>query len=422
MKNSTIAQATLLALTRQNLTQKAGPRSTYTVKATCIQRNIREGETVIVQKNDDGEINRLSDMLSFNSPFFVDNKNRFYDRVSSGNILRIRDGLSGEVLDQGQTAYNMRVAPGVMGYCTTRAADNNNHEIWAFVYEDGTKSDPIEMPYTGTGSSSSTIGNGCRFGYRNGILAITLYGGGGQQYVWTYTKQGQLIHRLQKVGAGLYPTPDYLFPITGDAVGVWYSYSIGLYTQMGAQGYQVTYTDHVDAYGFLYTKLYTPTSSGLNNGCTFLGCDQNYFYASSRMHNEDNTAYLNEWAVCRFSIDDYNGAEEITRYYASPTYSSVNNREHLAVRYSSHAYVVDRATMGQAFSGELDLASNTTINMMENDGYIWDKPSGIYQKTSLGTVMWPSSIYPKTAPFGQCGYALYGVTVGSVGDAVILFS
>ena len=60
--------------------------------------------------------------------------------------------------------------------------------------------------------------------------------------------------------------------------------------------------------------------------------------------------------------------------------------------------------------------------MMENDGYIWDSPSGIYQKTSLGTVMWPSSIYPKTAPFGQCGYALYGVTVGSVGEAVILFS
>lgn len=421
MKNSTLAQATLLALTRQNLTNKAGPRSTYTVKAMCIQRNIREGETVIVQKNDDGEINRLSDMLSFNGTFFVDNKNRFYDKLSSTTILRIRDGLSGEVLDQGQTAYNMRVAPGVMGYCTTRASDNNNHEIWVFVYEDGTKSDPIEMPYTGTGSSSSTIGSGCIFGYRNGVLAITLSENSGQQYVWTYTKQGQLIHRLQKAGAGLYPSPQYLFPISGEAVGVWYSYSIGLFTQMGAAGYQVTYTDHVDSFGFLYSKLY-PSSSSINNGCTFLGCDQNYFYASSQMHNEDNTGFLNEWPVCRFSIDDYDGAEEITRFYASPTYSSVNNREHLAVRYSSHAYVIDRATMGQAFSGELDLASDTTINMMENDGYIWDSPSGIYQKTSLGTVMWPSSIYPKTAPYGQCGYALYGVTVGSVGEAVILFS
>ena len=292
MKNSILAQATLLALTRQNLTNKAGPRSTYTVKATCIQRNIREGETVIVQKNDDGEINRLSDMLSFNGTFFVDNKNRFYDRVSSGNILRIRDGLSGEVLDQGQTAYNLVVAPGVMGYCTTRASDNNNHEIWVFVYE----------------SSSSTIGSGCKFGYRNGILAITRSGNSGQQYVWTYTKQGQLIHRLQKVGAGLYPSPQYLFPISGEAVGVWYQYSIGLFTQMGAHGYQVTYTDHVDDFGFLYSKLY-PSSSSINNGCTFIGCDQNYFYASSRMHNEDNTGFLNEWPVCRFSIDDYDGAE-----------------------------------------------------------------------------------------------------------------
>ena len=140
------------------------------------------------------------------------------------------------------------------------------------------------------------------------------------------------------------------------------------------------------------------------------------------MHNENNTAYLNEWPLCRFSIDDYDGAEEIRRLTSSPTFSSVNNREHLAVRYSSHAYVIDRATMGQAFSGELDLASNTAINMMENDGYIWDSPSGIYQKTALGTVMWASSIYPKSSPYGQLGYALYGVTVGSVGEAVILFS
>jgi len=422
MKNSTLAQATLLALTRQNLTQKAGPKNTYTVKAVCVQRNIREGETVIVEKNNDGEINRLSDMLSFNSPFFVDSKNRLYDRVSSGDILRVRDGLSGDVLSQGETAYNLKVFPGVMGYCTTRAQDNDNHEVWVFVYEDGTKSNPITMPYTGTGSSSSTIGYGCVFGYRNGILAIAQRGTGATQYVWTYTKQGELLYRLAKVGAGLYPYPAHLFPISETAVGVWYSYSIGLYTQMRADGYQVTYTDHVDSYGFLYQKLYTPVASGVDNGCVFLGCDQNYFYASSRMHNEDNTAYLDEWPLCRFSIDDYDGAEEITRLYASPQYSSVNNREHLTVRYSSHAYVLDRATMGQAFSGELDLSSNTTINMMENDGYIWDSPSGIYQKTSLGTVMYPSSIYPKASPYGQCGYALYSVTVGSVGEAVILFS
>lgn len=414
MKNSTLAQATLLALTRQNLTNKAGPRSTYTVKATCIQRNIREGETVIVQKNDDGEINRLSDMLSFNNPFFVDSKNRLYDRVSSGNILRVRDGLSGEILDQGEHAYKFAVWPGVMGYCVTQASDNNNREVWRFVFSDGTKTKPIELPYTGT----STL----VFGYRNGVLALTS-GEEGSKPIWTYNKDGDFLYQLANVGIAQWPNRRWLIPVTATSVVACIGGTIGgIFQQAGVDYWAVDYPDHFDNFGHMYA-VYHGTSSANGSQGTFLGMDQNYVYTYHHLHDpEDASQSINAWVVCRFAIDNYNGAETVATYTSSRAFSSVNNPEHLAVRYSSHAYVIDRATMGQAFSGELDLASDTTINMMENDGYIWDSPSGIYQKTSLGTVMWPSSIYPKTAPYGQCGYALYGVTVGSVGEAVILFS
>lgn len=419
MKNSTLAQAALLALTRQNLTNKAGPLSTYTVKATCIQRNIREGETVIVQKNNDGEINRLSGMLSANDPFFVDVKNRIYDRVASGDILRIRDGLSGKILDQGQHAYKLSVWPGVMGHCIARYSDNPNaKEIWRFVFADGSATKPIELPF----QLSSPRSNYLVFGYRNGILAI----GNGEQSdcrIWTYNKEGDMLYQLTPCGVAQWPNIRWVVPISATAVGACIGGTIGgIFYQAGVDYYVVTYTDHFDNYGHMYAVYHGASDREPSQG-TWLGHDQNYVYTYHQLHDpSDASVMIDEWVTCRFSIDDYAGAETIERFYSSRNYSSVNNREHLAVRYGSHAYVIDRATMGQAFSGELDLATNTTINMMENDGYIWDSPSGIYQKTSLGTVMWPSSIYPKTAPFGQCGYALYGVTVGSVGEAVILFS
>lgn len=414
MTNAKLAQATLLALTRQNVTQKKGPLSTYTVRAMCINRDIREGETVIVQKNDDGEINRLSNMLSINTPFFVDNKNRIYDRVASGNVLRIRDGLSGVVLDQGQNAYKIQVWPGVLGYCITQAADNNNREIWKFVFDDGSSTKPIRLPYTGT---SDPI-----FGYRNGILAIASSAQSGNHYSWTYSKSGDLLYAMYPA-YGYRSTARWLVPISATSVGICINAEdTGMFDQAYYDRYYVVHDSYAEDFGHIYAVYHGHNNKRSSNG-TWLGHDQTYVYLYHRLHDpNDASVLLNEYVTCRISIDNFSGAETIEQFTGSRNYSSVNNREHLAVRYGSHAYVIDRATMGQAFSGELDLASNTTIEMMENDGYIWDSPSGIYQKTALGTVMWQSSIYPKTSPYGQLGYALYDVTVGSIGEAVVLFS
>ena len=413
MNNAKLAQATLLALTRHNVTQRKAPLSTYIVKAMCITRNIREGETVIVQKNNDGTINRLSDMLSYSgSEFFVDEKNRIYDKVS--NNLRIRDGLSGIVLDQGQMAYVFKVGFGLLGYCVTQAADNNNRAIWEFVYEDGSVTKPIELPYTGT---SDPI-----FGFRNGILAIASSAQGSNHYSWTYNKSGDLLYALNPA-YGYRSTARWLVPISATSVGICVNSEVGgIFDQAYHDGYLVAHETYTEDFGHIYAVYHGYNAKQSSSG-TWLGHDQTYVYLYHQLLDpNDVSVRLNEYVTCRISIDNFSGAETIERFEGSRTYSSTNNREHLAVRYGSHAYVIDRATMGQAFSGELDLASNTTINMMENDGYIWDSPLGIYQKTALGTVMWQSSIYPKTSPYGQLGYALYDVTVGSIGEAVVLFS
>lgn len=423
MKNSTLAQATLLALTRQNVTQKRGPLSTYTVRATCIQRNIREGETVIVQKYNDGEINRLSDMISTNNPFFVDAKNRIYDRVTSGNILRIRDGLSGEILDQGQHAYKITVGVGVMGYCTTQAPDNDNREIWRFVFADGSTTKPITLPYTGTYTLV--------FGYRNGILALA----NGQQSrcdVWTYNKDGDLLYALTRCNIAKWPNIRWVVPISATAVGVCVGGTIGgIFDQAGVDYYAVTYTDHFDNFGHMYA-VYHGTSAKQSSQGTYLGHDQNYAYAYHQLHDpEDASIRLSEYVTCRFSIEDYMGAETLEQFETARTYNSTTAKNLISYYYRDensryHGVVVNRNTMDTAYEGLLDTEGTTTtattIRIAENDGYIWDSLSGLYQKTALGTVMWPSSIYPKTNPFGQLGYALYSVTVGSIGEAIILFS
>lgn len=423
MKNSTLAQATFLALTRQNVTQKRGPLSTYTVQAICIQRNIRAGETVIVQRNNDGEINRLSDMIALSgTAFFVDTKNRIYDNV--GNNLRIRDGLSGEVLDQGQMAYEFVVDVGVMGHCIMRPADNDNYGIWQFTFDDGTSTKPITLPYTGTRLP--------KFGYRNGVLAIA-NSSQSRCDVWTYSKTGNFLYALTRCNIAQWPTIKWVIPINQSAVGVCVDGTIGgIFYQAGVDYYAVTYPDHFDNYGHMY-GVYHGTSDRASSAGTYLGHDQNYVYTYHQLHDpEDASVLLDEYVTCRFNIDDYAGAETLERFETARTYATTAATSLISYYYRDEdskycGVVVRRSTMSTVYDGELDVIpasslSGAQIRIMENDGYLWDNISGLYQKTALGTVMWPSSIYPKTSPFGQLGYALYSVTVGSIGEAVILFS
>lgn len=421
MKNSALAQATMLALTRQNVIQKKGPKSTYSIEATCIRRNIREGETVIVDQNEAAGITRLGDIPVSHNPFFIDNKNRIYD-VESNN-LRVRDGLSGEILDQGQYAYKFTVNVGVMGHCITRAADNDDHEIWRFVFSDGSTTKPITLPYSGTYT--------LRFGYRNGILAIA----NGQQSrcdVWTYNKNGDLLFALTRCNIAQWPLIDWVVPISETAVAVCVNGTIGgIFDQAGVDYYAVTYTDHFDNYGHMYAA-YHSTSAKAYSGGTYLGHDQTYVYTYHQLHDPDDASVLlDEYVVCRFAIDDYNGPEELDRHVgAKRTYFSVSATNLIGYYFRNEEkqyeyYVRNRETMLSAYSGELDgirssLSSGPYIQ--ENNGYVWYKTKGLYSKIAPDMVMWPSSIYPKASPFGKLGYALYSVTLGSIGEAIILFS
>lgn len=413
MKNSTLAQATLLALTRQNVTQKRGPKSTYSIEATCIKRNIREGDTVIVARNEEAGITRLGDIPVSSTPLFVDSKNRLYDRVS--NNLRVRDGLSGEVLSQGEYAYAFLVYDRI---CAHKISNQTN--TWKIIYQDGSTSNPITFPFS----------QNPYLGYRNGILAAAKTGA--NFTVYTYSKDGLLLRTLASISGYSYPYAEHLFPIDEETVGVWVGYVIGPMTQMPADRYEIFRPDRHDSYGFLFSKYYSPTATTISNSSTYLGCDQNYFYALNRLHDpEDPKVYLDDRVIARFSIEDYAGAEELERYEGyNRSYFSVaatnligyyfRNEESL---YEYH--VQNRSTMQPAYSGELDNVRSSASSgpaIQENNGYIWYKTRGLYSKTAPDLVMWPSSIYPKASPFWQLGYALYSVTLGSIGEAIILFS
>ena len=414
MKNSTLAQATLLALTRQNVTQKRGPRSTYNIEATCIERNIREGDTVIVQHNEEAGITRLSDIPASGNPFFVDSKNRLYDRAS--NNLRIRDGLSGEVLSQGEYAYGFLVYDRICAYKIS-----NQTNTWRIIYSDGSTSNPITFPFS----------QNPRLGYRNGILAAAK--SGANFTVYTYNKDGLFLRTLASISGSIsFPYADHLFPIDEENVGVWVSYVIGVMTQMAADRYEIFRPDRHDNYGFLFSRYYSPTATTIDNNSNYLGCDQNYFYAQNRLHDpEDSKVYLDDRVIARFAIEDYDGAEELERYEGyQRSYFSVNATNLIGYYFrneeSQYEYhVQNRETMLPAYSGELDTVRSSASSgplIQENNGYVWYKTRGLYSKTAPDLVMWPSSIYPKTSPFGRLGYALYSVPVGSIGEAIILFS
>jgi len=428
MTDEALMQATLMALTRQNVTRQVSPLSSYTVRARCIRANIRYGETVCITRNEDAAINRLGDMMTVGGVWWADEENRIYDRI--GNTLRVRDGLSGEVLSSADPCYDIKICDGVLGVCVRERTADDNYEIWQFILPDGSKTAEIKMPFQArvvgpifTNTYKPVVG------YRNGILGIAH----SQDFspVWTYTTDGRLVFETAAVsGRTTYPQITHVFPITAYKVGVYVLYYTGLWTQVTTHGYRIL-TSEEENLGFLFANYYSASAS-TGQGCTYLGTDRSYFYAVNQLHDPDDTSVLlDEYVVARFSIDNYAGAEEVERYFTPRTFYGPAQSGLLGYSMpdpggsGNYWYrFVERETMDTAFDGALNFESSTRTNltMSDNAGYLWINNLGIYQKSGMGWVMWQSSVYGDVEPLPLLGYAAQNVTLGSEGTAFVLFT
>lgn len=430
MTDEKLIQATLLALTKQNVTGKGGganPFSGKTMEAMCIKQNIKESELVGIAKNLDVEVNRLGDMYSTNGTWWVDRDGKLYDR--SGNNLRIRDGLSGEVLSISEPCYDLRVYDNVLGYCTVARTEEDNYETWKFRYCDGTSSNEIKMPFIAYRENvhfSTTYKP--IWGFRNNILGISHDQLGAS--IYTYTKSGSFIYQTAALSSGVsYPYIGHIFPITAYRVGAWVNYVTGLWTQVAIDNYRI-FSDTITSYDWLF-KSYYDSSINTGQGSTYLGTDGYYFYAANQLHDPENPdILLNEWVVAKFNIEDYNGPYEIGNYTVPRVWYGEGESGLIAYRQASldeqgvyEYYFVDRDSLNELYGGALYFTttnSNLSIAIRDNKDYIWISNRGIYQKSGLDWVMWRTEYYPHEDQL--LGYATEDVNLGSVGIAAVLFT
>lgn len=430
MTDEKLIQATLLALTKQNVTGKGGgvnPFSGKTIEAMCIKQNIKQSELVGIAKNLDVEVNRLGDMYSTNGTWWVDRDGKLYDR--SGNNLRIRDGLSGEVLSISEPCYDLRVYDNILGYCTVQRTDEDNYETWKFRYYDGTSSNEIKMPFIAysQGIYFSTTYKPI-WGFRNNILGISHNQTGAS--IYTYTKSGSFIYQTAALSNGTsYPYIRHIFPITAYRVGAWVSYVTGLWTQVAIDNYRI-FSDTITSYDWLF-KPYYNSSINTGQGSEYLGTDGYYFYAVNQLHDPENPdTLLNEWVVAKFNIEDYNGPYEIGNYTTPRVWYGEGESGLIAYRQASldeqgvyEYYFVDRDSLNELYGGALYFTttnSNLSITIRDNKDYIWISNRGIYQKSGLDWVMWRTEYYPHEDQL--LGYATEDVNLGSIGIAAVLFT
>lgn len=440
MTDEKLIQATLLALTKQNVTGKGGganPFSGKTIEAMCIKQNIKESELVGIAKNLDVEVNRLGDMYSTNGTWWVDRDGKLYDR--SGNNLRIRDGLSGEVLSISEPCYEIYVFDNVLGYCVVQYDEEewishtpgeNSYQTWRFRYYDGTVSGDIKLPWIAWGYSSmwGYTYNRPIWGFRNNILGIShnqLLAS-----IYTYTKSGSFIYQTAALSGGMpYPYIEHIFPITAYRVGAWVSYVTGGWTQVGTDNYRI-FSDTIISYDWLFEPYYDP-SGNTGQGSDYLGTDGYYFYAANQLHDPENPdTLLNEWVVAKFNIENYNGPYEIGNYTTPRIWYGEGESGLIAYRQASldeqgvyEYYFVDRDSLNELYGGALYFTttnSNLSITIRDNKNYIWISNRGIYQKSDLDWVMWRTEYYPHEDQL--LGYATEDVNLGSVGIAAVLFT
>lgn len=415
MTESKLIQATLLALTKQNVSQKAAPLSTQLMTGMVINRNIGMGEPVVCYYNDSGELLRVGNVPNHAGDFFVDENNRMYYR--DNGILMIRDGLSGEIIGDTTLAYDYKVANGGVCAAYRTSAEANS---WRVILHDGEISAEMTFDFTQTPG----------FGYRNGIIAVYWSSGtyGGEKGLRTYTQSGNLLSDIQIPNEPRQQIV-YAAPINQNTVGIQFLYGVGFfditvgrYAICSAQSYEVY--NPWDGYD-------TSTGSG---GSTvfhedFHGYDQAYFYTGAQIYEEVEGEKVHvKTLFARHGIDRYTGIEEIKEYvpqqdpvfYTPPTpygnfIQQTINADDEIVR-----TMIDINTMTPHYLADLPNLPGTSA-VRENAGWIWIDGYGVYQKTWLGWLMYASSTYPRSAPWGRLGYAVGSANIGEMGRAIVVF-
>lgn len=422
MTDKSIAQAALIALTMQNINQRVAPLSTATMQGTVINRNIKIGETVCCYYNDSGELTRLGDIPAHTGDFFIDENNKMY--YVEDNKLHIVDGFSGYVYSDSIDAYGFTVA-GAGTLAAFKSASDS--QTWRVIYPNGEMSGEIVIP---------DQDNAFSFGYRNDVLAIVQYTGRGQYLygmdVYTYTREGGFIAKLPHLG-NQRARPHVIVPINPYCVGVVAVFGVGLYDVSYYRYFVFTLNEVTEYYPWYGYDTTSGSWISFSYNESYIGADQSYIYTGAILHEDvevegGTTEHIvTGYAYGRFSIEHYNGLElldnrqyRVDYYGPSTPYGSVIRR-----RYTDNEnYVlemVDVSTLELLYQNELLTLSASANTIRENEGWIWIVGSGVYQKTRLGWLMYSTSSYPKTAPWGKLGYSIRDTNIGKNGLAIVLF-
>lgn len=417
MTSEQLMHAAMLALTKQNMAYKLSPLSTATHSGMCINRNITAGETVGLYYNGGGSLLRMGDVPGYSSDFWVDDDNRFYTIDNSTHRLIVKDGLSGDVLDDTIDAYGFVVA-GTRTCCAFKSSQDENE--WVVVMPDGTMSDPISILSSHNWTPS--------FGFRNGIIGVCV-GSSGDRGVdaYTYYASGQYIATMQK-GRELGGVPELVLPISASAVGYANTYAT-IYINLRRCVYSVATTVGYATYDMW--SEYSVDSIRKHTSSIWLGADQSYVYVSARHlfvdPDEGTEEWTDEYYTGRFSIDDYNGLELLrTEISDASPYSSTSASQKGTIVHTitsgeiSDRIMLDLSTMTEVY-GDVFASIPANPIIRENDGFIWISGLGVYQKTPNGWLMYPTSEYPRNDDNQLLGYAIRNVKVGNEGLAIVLF-
>ena len=415
MTESQLMYAAMLALTKQNMAFKLAPLSTATHSGMCINRNITVGETVGLYYNGGGSLLRMGDVPGYSNDFWVDDENRFYTVDTTNHRLIVKDGLSGETLDDTIDAYGFTVA-GAKTCCAFKSSQDENE--WVVVMPDGSKSAPIQILSSNRRTPS--------FGYRNGIIGICV----GDTSDWlgvdsyTYSATGQYLATMQK-GRELAASAPLVLPINANAIG------------FGRDSLSMIVNNHLTAFTVATTSSYSfydmwdgYSVSHQGSSSKWLGADQSYIYVSARHYLDDPDEGISEWTdeyyTGRISIENYNGLELLdTEVSDDSPYGNRSTQKGTIVHTitldgSTSRTILDLATMTEIYTDVLtDIPSNPSIR--ENDGFIWISGMGVYQKTPNGWLMYPTSEYPRNDDNQLLGYAIRNVKIGNEGLAIVLF-
>ena len=421
MTASQLMYAAMLALTKQNMAFKIAPLSTATHSGMCINRNIRVGETVGLYYNDGASLLRMGDVPGYTSNFWVDDDNRLYTIDTTNHRLIIKDGLSGEILNDTIDAYDFTVA-GTKTCCAYKSSEDENE--WVVIMPDGNMSAPISILSDGNHNRTPS------FGYRNGIIGVCVGNSGSWVGVdaYTYSSTGQYLNTMQR-GGELSATAPLVLPISENAIGYTRN-SLSAWVNAPLSAYAVATTTGYTTYDIWGDNGYDVWHNGSSN--SWLGADQSYIYASARHYYTDEedpeaSGWTDEYYTGRISIDDYSGLELLAtdisegRPYNSVSASPKGSIVH-SITTDGEVYrsMIDLTTMTDIYDDVLnDIPNNPLIH--ENDGFIWISGMGVYQKTPNGWLMYPTSVYPREEHDRLLGYAIRNVKIGSEGLAIVLF-